>query len=116
MLWKEGLLIKLNKMGIGGKIFNWIRNFLKGRTIEVRVGSVSSNTHPVENGTPQGSVCSPILFNVMKNDVFEGIDRRISRALYADDGALWVRRNGHLSGVSVYQQRKHNSFVLQRRE
>ena len=27
MLWKEGLLIKLNRMNIGGKMFNWIRDF-----------------------------------------------------------------------------------------
>ncbi len=27
MLWKEGLLIKLNKMGIGGRMFNWIKDF-----------------------------------------------------------------------------------------
>lgn len=38
MLWKEGLLIKLNKMGIGGRMFNWIKDFLNNRTIEVRVG------------------------------------------------------------------------------
>ncbi|XDV25401.1 hypothetical protein PO909_029322 [Leuciscus waleckii] len=91
MLWKEGLLIKLNKMEIGGKMFNWIKDFLRGRTIEVRIGSESSSTYTIENGTPQGSVCSPILFNIMINDVFDGVNQRINRALYADDGALWVR-------------------------
>uniref|UniRef100_A0A8C2BUC3 Reverse transcriptase domain-containing protein n=1 Tax=Cyprinus carpio TaxID=7962 RepID=A0A8C2BUC3_CYPCA len=92
MLWKEGLLIKLNRMNIGGKMFNWIRDFLKDRTIEVRVGVNVSKTYSIENGTPQGSVCSPVFFNLMINDIFESIeDMRINRALYADDGALWVR-------------------------
>lgn len=45
MLWKEGLLIKLNKMEIGGKMFNWIKDFLNGRTVEVRIGSESSSIH-----------------------------------------------------------------------
>ena len=92
MLWKEGLLMKLNRMGIGGKMFNWIRDFLKGRTIEVRVGVDFSKTYSIENGTPQGSVCSPVFFNLMINDIFDLIDDvRINRALYADDGALWIR-------------------------
>lgn len=29
MLWKEGLLIKLETMGIGGRMFNWIKNFFE---------------------------------------------------------------------------------------
>lgn len=91
MLWKEGLLIKLLKMGIGGKLFNWVRNFLFERKIEVRVGSVYSNVAPVDNGTPQGSVCSPVLFDIMINDIFENVEENIGKSLYADDGALWVR-------------------------
>ncbi len=27
MMWKEGLLIKLHLMGVGGRVFNWIKNF-----------------------------------------------------------------------------------------
>ena len=106
MLWKEGLLIKLNKMGIGGKMFNWIKDFLKDRTIEVRVGSEVSDTYTIENGTPQGSVCSPILFNIMINDVFDGVSQDISRALYADDGALWVRGRN----VNSLQQRMQTAI------
>jgi len=66
-------------------------NFLKDRTIEVRVGVSYSNVYPIENGVPQGSVCSPILFNIMINEVFSGVDDSIGRSLYADDGAIWVR-------------------------
>ena len=62
MLWKEGLLNKLEKLGIGGKMFHWVSGFLLGRQLQVRVGVAHSKT--VENGTPQGSVCSPILFNM----------------------------------------------------
>ncbi len=27
MMWKEGLLIKLHLMGVGGRVFNWIKIF-----------------------------------------------------------------------------------------
>ena len=55
-------------------MFNWIRDFLKDRTIEARVGVNFSKTYAIENGTPQGSVCSPVFFNLMINDIFESIE------------------------------------------
>ncbi|CAJ1057684.1 RNA-directed DNA polymerase from mobile element jockey [Xyrichtys novacula] len=91
MLWKEGLLIKLDKMGVGGKLYNWVLSFLFRRTIEVRVAQEFSPIYEVENGTPQGSVCSPVIFNCMINDIFEEVGGGISKSLFADDGALWVR-------------------------
>lgn len=91
MLWKEGLLIKLEKLGIGGKMFNWVAGFLLGRQIQLRVGVEHSKMYTVENGTLQGSVCSTVLFNLMINDVFEGVESTVGKSLYADDGALWVR-------------------------
>lgn len=59
MLWREGLLIKLHLMGVGGNIFNWIMDFLNGRSIQVKIGSDISSKCVVENGTPQGSAISP---------------------------------------------------------
>lgn len=88
MLWKEGLLIKLNKLGIGGRLYNWVLDFLFDQEIEVRLGTEYSKMYKVENGTPQGSVCSPVLFNIMINDIFEKVERNIGKSLYADDGAL----------------------------
>lgn len=37
-LWREGLLIKLNKIGIGGKFYNWVLDFLFERTFQVKIG------------------------------------------------------------------------------
>lgn len=31
-------MIKLEEMGVGGRMFNWINDFLKQRVIRVRVG------------------------------------------------------------------------------
>ncbi len=91
MMWKEGVLIKLHKLGIGGRGFNWIKDFLYERNIQVRIGSELSNQYTVENGTPQGSVVSPLLFIIMINDIFLKVPADIGRSLFADDGALWKR-------------------------
>lgn len=90
---KEGLLIKLNKMGVGGRAFNWIKDFLFGRKIQVRIGVDMSNLYMVENSTPQGSVISPLLFIIMINDVFGQGPEDIGRSLFADNGAC-VKEEG----------------------
>lgn len=41
MLWKEGLLVKLDKMGINGRLYNWMMDFLFNRT----------NIYTIDNGT-----------------------------------------------------------------
>ncbi len=56
MLWREGLMINFYRMGVRGIIFNWIKDFLKGRTIQVKIGTVLSSKQVAENGTPQASV------------------------------------------------------------
>ena len=82
-------------LGVDGRMFNWIRDFMMGRSIQVRVGSAISKKYLVENGTPQGSVISPVIFSIVINDVFENVSSDIGRSLFADDGALWKRgRNG----------------------
>ncbi len=59
-LWREGLLIKLNKIGIGGRMYNWILDVLFEHSFQVRVGEEMSASYDILNGTPQGSVISPI--------------------------------------------------------
>lgn len=52
MLWKEGLLLKLCDAGVWGRMLNWIKNCLRERTIQVRVGNSLPDEVQVENGTP----------------------------------------------------------------
>lgn len=86
MLLKEGLAIKLYDAGIRGRLLNWIRDFLKNRVIHVRVGEALSDGTSIDNGTPQGSVISTVLFNVMINDIFQDLGPGFGLSLFADDG------------------------------
>ena len=65
---------KLLNMGITGKTYQWIVNFLSDRTFQVKIGASFSDTYTLENGTLQGSVISPLLFLIMINDIPHGLD------------------------------------------
>lgn len=58
-----------------------------GRKTVVRVSMEYSK---VESGNPEGSICNPVLFNIMINDIFEQIEPK-GKSFFADDGASWAR-------------------------
>ena len=75
MLWMKGVLIKLKRLNISGNIYNWLQDFLQNRTCQVRVGNAVSTVRSPENGTPQGSPLSPLLFLIAINDLPDGLEK-----------------------------------------
>ena len=45
----------------------------------------------MENGTPQGSVISPVLFDILVNGMFNKVGKGFGFSLFGDDGATWKR-------------------------
>lgn len=88
MLWRNGLLSKLKKIGINGNMFAFVKDFVANRTFQVQVGNERSERKNLDNGTPQGSVISPILFLIMINDLSEVI-KNVQLSLFADDSATY---------------------------
>ena len=80
----QGLLVKLSKIGLTGNLLGWIKNFLTNRSFRVRIGNVTSHKFLLTTGVPQGSVISPILFNIMMHD-FPMKQDQGQTLLFADD-------------------------------
>jgi ribonuclease HI len=88
MVWQKGLLIKLKKLGLTGRVFSFIENFMTGRTIQIRVGGDTSSPRCLDNGTAQGSVISPLLFLIMINDLPKALSN-VETSLFADDSCVF---------------------------
>ena len=78
------LIVKLEAIGIEGKLIRWIADWLSGRRQRVRVGEEFSEWISVLSSVLQGSVLGGILFNFFIDD----IDQAMTLALikkFADD-------------------------------
>ena len=77
------LLTKLEGYGVKGKVLNWIKDFLTGRTQYVSINNAVSDELPVTSGVPQGSVLGPTLFIYYINDLPEVTN--VPTKIFADD-------------------------------
>ena len=88
-VWHDGLLFKLNKFGVSGKLLEWIGDYLSDRCQRVVINGKSSDWTDITAGVPQGSVLGPLLFLVYINDLINVISNCEIR-IFADDTCLHI--------------------------
>lgn len=81
------LLKKLFSYGFRGPFFNLLQDFLANRTQHVSVCNTSSAKVSLKAGVPQGSILSPLLFNLYVNDLAKSVSG-CQIFQYADDTLL----------------------------
>ena len=86
-VWREGLLFKLKEMGIRGRVWGWIRNFLTDRRAVINMGGERAQEFETNIGLPQGSVISPLLFVLFVADCYKEV--ACQKVKFADDGTIW---------------------------
>ncbi|XP_053104853.1 leucine-rich repeat-containing protein 39 isoform X1 [Hemicordylus capensis] len=84
------LLDRLRGLGVGGTALQWFRSYLSGRFQMVSLGDCCSSKSELLYGVPQGSVLSPMLFNIYMKPLGE-IIRRFGAGCYqyADDTQIY---------------------------
>ena len=89
-VWREGLLHKMIKLGLPYKFIKYTRLFLSARSTRVEINGVRSRKFFLNEGLPQGSAISPLLFLLFINDITEFIEGGATPSLFADDTAIWT--------------------------
>jgi hypothetical protein len=96
--WRERLLIKLLDAGIDGMMFRSLYAMLQNVKRAVRIGTKTSSWFETNCGVPQGSILSPLLFDIFIDEIAQDLKRydsgvcvngvNIPALLYADDLSL----------------------------
>ena len=86
-VWHEGLLFKLETIGISGILLKLFQHFLNDRQQRVVLNGQHSNWAPVSAGVPQGSILGPLLFLIYINDLPDNLESLAK--LFADDTSLF---------------------------
>ena len=92
-VWHARLLYKLNKIGITGNMYRYLKSFLINRQICTRVNTSYSANKNVDIGIPQGSIIAPILFSILVHDLPQHISKGFEIVQYADDICIWLKTN-----------------------
>jgi len=95
-VWRDGLLLKMTKLDIPWKFLKYTRHFLSGRMTTVMVNGERSKKFRLNEGLPQGSCISPLLFLIFINDIDVELHPDTLVSLFADDTAIWVQIEGDL--------------------
>ncbi|KAG0718417.1 putative RNA-directed DNA polymerase from transposon BS [Chionoecetes opilio] len=87
----HAILAALVQKGIQGRLLAWIENYLQHRRARVRFQGHGSHYRELENGTPQGGILSPSLFNLLMEQLVSLPFREgVALLSYADDLVLVV--------------------------
>jgi hypothetical protein len=83
------LLLKLQALGVSGRVLSWISAFLSDRRQRVVINGVPSTEASVWSGTPQGTCLGPLLFVVFINDLQDSVSSTVK--MIADDTKVYQR-------------------------
>ena len=87
-LWGQGLVVKLHRLGIRGRMLKWVDSYMRGRTCRATVRGALAEPKEWDLGIGQGGILGPLFFIIYCADMpvptTEG-------GKYADDVALWKR-------------------------
>ena len=87
-IWHAGLLFKLNYLGTPHYLTKIILSFLNQRTLQVKINNTLSYSFIPQQGVPQGSPLSPLLYNFFSYDIFKLTNLNAYILQFADDTCL----------------------------
>ena len=87
-VWHDGLIYKLKRCGVSGKLLSLIQSFLKDRKQRTVLNGKCSNWGDISAEVPQDSILGPLFFLVYINDLTA--DLKCNVKLFPDDTSLFT--------------------------
>ena len=88
--WLYGILREIHRLGFRGPMAYFVRNFLSDRKFRTKIGNSLSLEHTQEEGVPQGSVLSCLLFAIAINGLPSVVPPAVKSSLYVDDYMIYA--------------------------
>ena len=108
--WKPHILESLTNVLSQNQMFNFISNFLKTRTFQVKINQTLFKVFSQVNGVPQGSSISVTLFLIAINNITQNISPPVHSTLYADDFNIYCQSKS-LATVQTHLQQAINNLL-----
>ncbi|XP_068241088.1 uncharacterized protein [Palaemon carinicauda] len=106
------ILFSLVRKRVRGHLLSWVQEYTRGREARVTFQGATSPFLPLENGTPQGGILSPFLFNVLvENLLLIELPQGIEMFIYADDICIVCPHSVRIHNQSQKMQRALNAIV-----
>ena len=96
------LLQKIKNLGITGKLYDWLAEFLSNRQQVVVLDGVMSYIAAVISGILQGTVLGPILFLIFINDINDCVNHSII-GCFADDTRASIAINSESDALLLQE-------------
>jgi hypothetical protein len=122
--WRRGIMRNLFDYGMRGNLPIFIDNFLIDRIIKVRNDDVLSDSFPLREGVPQGSVLSCTCFLIAINHITDNLPNNIKSCVYVDDLVIYAsggsadlierRLQTAINGISRWTTRTGFTFSAQK--
>ena len=101
------LIAKLEAYGVEKSSLLILMSYLKDRKQAVKIKGIRSSFQLIKSGVPQGSILSPMLFNIFTNDLFFLLDRDLHN--FADDSTISAVSETILELVDSLTSKSNNS-------
>lgn len=97
-----GILVKiLTNFKIPGMLCQWIYSFLNNRTLYVKHNNILHGPRTVSKGTMQGSILSPLLFNLYVCEILQYVNiENVNILQFADDIILYSSHSSLDSAIN----------------
>lgn len=101
-VWHQLATLKFQRIGLDPQTVGLLTNYLRDRSIRIKIKGELGEKVALQAGTPQGAILSPTIFNICVYDIPQPTkNHKLSQ--FADDIGTWVNHRNELTARDQLQ-------------